>query len=209
MTILLAEIQGPALSHTTESLFGSSLEPLLLVVVQQLLNLGSWLPLLVALLVSQPKRLSRGLVALALLLLPMIWLGHFWHPGMVLGAFLAAYWARPWGVAAAEATMVFGLLATMSVALANDVAGSTSSWPLAASNLRALVNAALLAAIADVLAANFVLRRTAPFVFASKPLSIVERVRNGSNLLFIVVIAIPATNELISLTGLVGKPKQI
>jgi len=192
------QIQGQ-LSQSTQNILGTVLDPFLLATTQQLLSLTCWLPLFVALLASQPKHLLRGLLALALLSLPILCAGNIWHPAMALGAFLVAYGARRWGVKAAEAIIAYALLAATLFAALNDAGGSTYLH-LATSNFRALLDAALLAALADGLAANFVWRRTAPFVAPNGRSSIIETVRNGSNLLFIAVIAIPSADQFVSLT---------
>ncbi len=203
MSMTLPISRGAAASRPASAMTGLFLAlPLLLATVLTVPGLYPWIPLLVALVVAHHRGMVPGIAALVLLSLPIAWLGGLWHPAMALGAFLTASLARRRDVMAAEATALYGLLATALFALFHALTGPASSWLLALPDLRDLMSAILLAAIADVLNVNFIVQRQWPFVAFDPSRSILRIVRAGSNPLIIIFILIPAMNQVLALGGL-------
>ncbi len=175
---------------------------LLLAAVLTVPGLYLWLPLLVALVIAHQRSVGLGVAALLLLSIPLALQDGLWHPVMALGAFMAAYLARRWNIMAAEATAQFGILATALFALFQWMTGPHASWLLALPVFWDLMRAVLLAAIADILNVNFLLRARRPFVAFNPRRSILRSIRAGSNPLIIIFIVIPAANQLLALGGL-------
>ncbi|MBO9580466.1 MAG: hypothetical protein J7498_06205 [Sphingobium sp.] len=175
---------------------------LLLAMILNVPILYPWLPLLAALVVAHQAGLRLGLITLVALSLPLGWHDGLWHPAVALGAFFSVHIGRRRHLMATEATALYGLLATALFALFYVMTGPISSGALALAAFRELMRAVLLAAIADLLNSNFMLRRHWPFVAIDPQPSILETVRAGSSLLIIIFVAIPATSQIAALTGL-------